>query len=158
MRSRRSFQSSLLSGSANKGPAFHDSLSLKRTRLLIAETIFVALKSPLEYVNERYQLRDVNLPTSQQLHTNRQYINNGNGSSRYQIRLPFENFFQNWTLLTVSVASCYLKGVSVKISEKYRPPRRPTLPPGLNHFESPTHLFCENVRLLHYFFFILDFL
>jgi len=45
-------------------------------------------------------------------------------------------------------ASCYLNGVSVKISEKYRPPRRTTLPPGLNHFEPPTHLFNENVSLI----------
>nr|SVE78918.1 EOG090X07V0 [Daphnia lumholtzi] len=42
----------------------------------------------------------------------------------------------------------YLRGISVKISEKYRPPRRPTLPPGLCHFEPPSHLFCDDIELL----------
>nr|SVE75813.1 EOG090X07V0 [Daphnia hispanica] len=42
----------------------------------------------------------------------------------------------------------YLRGISVKISEKYRPPRRPTLPPGLCHFEPPSHLFCDDIDLL----------
>nr|SVE93676.1 EOG090X07V0 [Scapholeberis mucronata] len=45
-------------------------------------------------------------------------------------------------------ANSYLSGVSVKISEKYRPPRRPTLPPGLCRFEPSSHLFCENIDLI----------
>lgn len=45
-------------------------------------------------------------------------------------------------------ANSYLRGISVKISEKYRPPRRPTLPPGLCHFEPPSHLFCDDIELL----------
>nr|SVE72994.1 EOG090X07V0 [Ceriodaphnia reticulata] len=44
-------------------------------------------------------------------------------------------------------ANSYMRGVSVKITEKYRPPRRPTLPPGLCHFEPASHLFCENMEL-----------
>ena len=44
-----------------------------------------------------------------------------------------------------NAASSYLNGVSVKISEKYRPPRRPNFPPGLCHFEPPSYLFCQEV-------------
>nr|SVE74241.1 EOG090X07V0 [Daphnia barbata] len=45
-------------------------------------------------------------------------------------------------------ANSYLMGISVKISEKYRPPRRPTLPPGLCHFEPSPHLFCDKIELI----------
>ena len=44
----------------------------------------------------------------------------------------------------VGPASSYLNGVSVKISEKYRPPRRPNFPPGLS-LEPPSYLFCQEV-------------
>nr|SVE84312.1 EOG090X07V0 [Daphnia pulex] len=47
----------------------------------------------------------------------------------------------------VTSANSYLRGVSVKISEKYRPPRRPTLPPGLC-FEPSPHLFSDNIDLI----------
>nr|CAH0099379.1 unnamed protein product [Daphnia galeata] len=45
-------------------------------------------------------------------------------------------------------ATSYLRGVSVKISEKYRPPRRPTLPPGLCSFDPSSHLFSDNIDLV----------
>nr|SVE93066.1 EOG090X07V0 [Moina brachiata] len=41
-------------------------------------------------------------------------------------------------------ASSYVSGVTVKISEKYRPPRKPTLPAGLCIIEPPAHLFAAN--------------
>nr|SVE75183.1 EOG090X07V0 [Daphnia dolichocephala] len=49
---------------------------------------------------------------------------------------------------SVISANSYLTGISVKISEKYRPPRRPTLPPGLCHFEPSSQLFCDNIELI----------
>ena len=47
--------------------------------------------------------------------------------------------------MCLTLASSYVNGVSVKIDAKYRLPRRPTLPPGLSHFEPPSHLFCDSV-------------
>ncbi|XP_057369344.1 ubiquitin-associated protein 1-like [Daphnia carinata] len=74
--------------------------------------------------------------------------------SKVVIMVIRNNVIPVWSVLTPSstavaeTTNSYLRGISVKISEKYRPLRRPTLPPGLCHFEPPSHLFCDDIELL----------
>ena len=53
------------------------------------------------------------------------------------------------TSSSTSIASHYLQGISVKVTEKYRPPRRIALPPGLGHLEPPADLFNDDVNTLN---------
>nr|SVE91820.1 EOG090X07V0 [Daphnia sinensis] len=84
-----------------------------------------------------------------ELHVNRIII-----ISKVVVMVIRNNVIPVWSVLTPSstsvaeTANSYLRGISVKISEKYRPPRRPTLPPGLCHFEPPSHLFCDDIEFL----------
>ena len=58
------------------------------------------------------------------------------------VNLPVFNFF---IFLT---ASQYLRGISVKITEKYRPPRKITFPPGLGQLQPPADLFRDDVSVV----------